>query len=141
MNTRRKSRSSDIATLRPQKRTRSSGVRRASADEQPAVVPVAERTPLAVHLVSVLIPDHLTFFADSIDARMVRAALYHARAIRRSSQLVGLARLGAIAAAIEADLTREELLEAPSWPARLEHAFMLGRRALADAAALDPEVD
>lgn len=141
MNTRRKTRPSDIATLRPEKRARSSGVRHTSADEQPAVVPVAERTPLAVHLVSVLIPDHLALFADSIDARMVDAALYHARAIRRTSRLVGLARLGAIAAAIEADLARQDLLEAGSWPARLEHAFMVGRRALADAAALDPEVD
>jgi hypothetical protein len=132
--------SSEIETLRPARLTRESGIRRVPADDMPLVVPVAERTPLSVHLVTVLIPDHLTLLADSVEARMFTPALLHIRAIRRSAQLVGLARLGAIAAAVEADLVRQDMLDSASWLARLDHAFILGRRALADAAALDPEV-
>ena len=53
---------------------------------------------------------------------------------------VGLARLGAVAATIEADLVRQDLLESASWLARLEHAFALGRRALTEVTALDRKV-
>jgi len=132
--------SSDIETQRPPARSsRSSGVQRIAPEDHPHVVSV-ERTPLAVHLVTVLIPDHLALLSDSVAARMVSPALLHARAIRRNAQLVGLSRLAAIAAAVEADLVRGDMLDCASWLARLEHAFLLGRRALADAAALDPEV-
>ena len=129
---------SEIETLRPPRIASGSGVQRISADERPLVVP-SERTELAVYLVSELIPHHLTMLANAVEVGTVGLALHHARAIRRTAQLVGLARLAALAASVEADLVRQDLLDSFTWLPRLERAFRLGRRELADASALDPD--